>query len=165
LTHCPHCFNTIKNEYKEMGGEFEVVHHTQFLSELIEKRKISLQGFERRVTFHDPCYLGRYNEIYDLPRKVLQAIPHLRLVEVSPQRQEAMCCGGGGGHMWMESGSGQRINYLRFSQVEATRPEILVTACPFCKIMLDDACNYRGLTGSIKIQDLAELVQLSIAKE
>lgn len=164
ITHCPHCFNMIKNEYKDMGGDFEVIHHTEFLAELVERGKIPLRGFERRVTFHDPCYLGRYNGIYDPPRKVLQAIPNLNLEEMSSHRQHAMCCGGGGGHMWMENVSGQRINYLRFAHVEDKRPEVLVTACPFCKIMLDDACSYRKLSGEIKTQDIAELVQLSMGE-
>ena len=162
VTQCPHCYNTLRHEYREVGGEFEVIHHTTFLADLIAKGRVATRGLERRVTFQDPCYLGRYNAIYEDARTILRAVPNLQFVEMSGARDQAGCCGGGGGQMWMEGLSGQRINYLRFAKVEETGAQILATACPFCKIMLDDACHYRELTGEVRVQDIAELVQSSL---
>jgi len=159
LTHCPHCYNTLKNEYPQLGGEFEVIHHTEFLTEVIKDGKLKVRDFECQVTFHDPCYLGRYNDIYRAPRQTLQAIPKLQLAEMEHNRAKALCCGGGGGHMWIENISGTRINYYRFEEADKTSAEIVVTACPFCKVMLDDACSYKGLSEKVRVKDVAELIQ------
>lgn len=165
LTHCPHCYNTLKNEYPQLGGEFEVIHHTDFLNELIKHGRLTVKDSEYRVTFHDPCYIGRYNDNYGAPRQVLQAIPKLQLVEMEQNRANALCCGGGGGHMWIENISGTRINYRRFDEADKTSAEMVVTACPFCKIMLDDACTYKGLSDKVKIKDIAEIVQSCLLQD
>jgi Fe-S oxidoreductase len=165
ITSCPHCYNTIKNEYTELGADFRVLHHTEVLTDLLARGQIEFEEFEQRVTFHDPCYLGRYNGIYEQPRKVLRSVPKLDMVEMGRNRNKSLCCGGGGGHIWLEWLWGDRINYMRFADVEATRAQILITACPFCKIMLVDACNYRGLTNEIKVMDLVELTQFCVARK
>ena len=165
LTHCPHCYNTLQNEYPQLGGEFEVIHHTDFLNELIEHGRLAVRDTECRVTFHDPCYIGRYNDNYGAPRQILQAIPKLQLVEMEQNRENALCCGGGGGHMWIENISGTRINYRRFDEADKTSAGMVVTACPFCKIMLDDACTYKGLSGKVKVKDVAEIVQSCLIQD
>lgn len=160
MTHCPHCFNMLKNEYPQLGGHFEVVHHSQVLLECIQSGKIPLaEGQEFRVTYHDPCYLGRYNETYQPPRQVLQAIPKSTLVEMGLHHSQAMCCGAGGGQIWIQAEKGRRIEDMRFEQVQAL-PDVSVvtTACPYCAIMLDAAAQLKDSTGKIKVMDLAELV-------
>ena len=157
LTHCPHAYNTLRNEYPQLDGAFHVVHHSQLLLELLQSGRIRpTWELQKRVTYHDPCYLGRYNDVYDAPREVLRSLPGLELVEMERCREDAFCCGGGGGLMWLDVESGQRVNYLRFEEVEALEVDVIVTACPYCKIMLHEAAVYKG--SRVQVKDLAELV-------
>jgi len=165
LTHCPHCYNMLKNEYPQLGVQFEVVHHSQFLLELIHSGKIKLQeGQELRLTFHDPCYLGRYNGIYDPPRQVLQAISKATMIEMRLNKTKAMCCGAGGGQIWIQSEKGRRIEDMRFEQVQEVDAQIVATACPYCTIMLDAVAQIKEPTGKIKVMDIAELVVRALAQ-
>jgi len=165
LTHCPHCYNMLKNEYPQLGVQFEVVHHSQFLLELIHSGKIKLQeGQELRLTFHDPCYLGRYNGIYDPPRQVLQAISKATLIEMRLNKTKAMCCGAGGGQIWIQSEKGRRIEDMRFEQVQEVDAQVVATACPYCTIMLDAVAQIKEPTGKIKVMDIAELVVRALAQ-
>ncbi len=165
LTHCPHCYNMLKNEYPQLGAQFEVVHHSQFLLELIHSGKIKLQeGQELRLTFHDPCYLGRYNDIYDPPRQVLQAISKATMIEMRLNKTKAMCCGAGGGQIWIQSEKGRRIEDMRFEQVQEVDAQVVATACPYCTIMLDAVAQIKEPTGKIKVMDIAELVVRALAQ-
>lgn len=160
VTACPHCFNTIKNEYPQFGGEFEVVHHTELINQLIKEGRLKVaKARDELVTYHDPCYLGRYNEIYQPPRRVLKSIPKLRTVEMERNRSNGFCCGGGGGHMWLEERIGRRINELRTEQALATGAEIIITACPFCLQMFEDGIKAKAAEEKIKVMDIAELVE------
>ena len=165
LTHCPHCYNMLKNEYPQLGVQFEVVHHSQFLLELIHSGKLKLQeGQELRLTFHDPCYLGRYNGIYDPPRQVLQAISKATMIEMRLNKTKAMCCGAGGGQIWIQSEKGRRIEDMRFEQVQEVDAQVVATACPYCTIMLDAVAQIKEPTGKIKVMDIAELVVRALAQ-
>ncbi len=162
VVQCPHCFNTIKNEYPQFGGEFEVIHHSQFISELIAQNKIELKRTaHQKVTFHDPCYLGRYNGEYDAPRFVVQATG-AELVEPERTRDKAMCCGGGGARVWQEDQKEVRINYTRFDQLAETGAEEIGVGCPFCMIMLEDAAKTKADGHEIPVRDIAEIVADSL---
>ena len=165
VTQCPHCFNTLKNEYPQLGGEFEVVHHTEFLSRLVAGGRLKLGGRPaepRRVTYHDPCYLGRYNGLYEQPRELLRAAG-LDLVEMPRRRTKAFCCGGGGGRMWLEEKEGERINNVRTDEVLSVSPDIAAVACPYCLTMLKDGIDARGAGDRVRVMDVAEM--LSPAEE
>lgn len=162
LTHCAHCFNVFKNEYPALGGEFPVVHHAQLLPELVAEGRLKpSKELGKRVTFHDPCYLGRYNGEYDAPRKVLGALPAVELTEMERSREKSSCCGGGGGGMWIDIRAGKRIDSLRTADVEASGAEVVATACPFCKSMLSAGMASKGLGEKIKVKDIAELLNES----
>jgi Fe-S oxidoreductase len=159
VTACPHCFNTMKNEYPLLGGQFEVVHHSQFIADLIRENLLKMnQVGEAIVTYQDPCYLGRYNDIYRPPRQVLKSIPGVRMVEMEQNRKNGLCCGGGGGRMWLEEDTGQRVSEMRLSQAMDTHVQVIATACPFCLQMLEDAARVKEVDESLKIRDIAELV-------
>jgi Fe-S oxidoreductase len=159
VTACPHCFNTIKNEYPQFGGTFEVVHHTQFIQELLSQGRIKLNAsIPYTVTFHDSCYLGRYNDIYRQPRQILETVPGVNLVEMERNRRRGFCCGGGGGRLWLEERIGTRISESRTEQALATRAGIVVTACPFCMQMFDDAIKGKQAEAKMKVKDIAEMV-------
>ncbi len=159
VTACPHCFNTLKNEYPQFGGHYEVVHHSQLIAQLIAEGRIRLpEGWQSRVAFHDPCYLGRYNDIYDDPRRVLQAIPRFQLVEMDRTRERSFCCGAGGGRAWMEERTGRRINQMRVEQALAVNPDTLAAACPFCMTMFEDGIKGVGAQDKLQVLDIAELV-------
>lgn len=159
VTACPHCFNTLKNEYPRLGGQFEVIHHSQFIADLIRENMLKInQAREAVVTYHDSCYLGRYNDIYKPPRQVLKSIPGVRLVEMEQNRKNGFCCGGGGGRMWLEEEPGQRISEIRLSQAIDTKAQVMATACPFCLQMFEDATKVKDVDESLKIRDIAELV-------
>jgi Fe-S oxidoreductase/nitrate reductase gamma subunit len=163
VTACPHCFNTLKNEYPQFGGHYEVLHHSQFIAQLIAEGRIRLpQGWKSRVTFHDPCYLGRYNDVYDQPRDVLRAIPKFELVEMERTRERSFCCGAGGGRAWMEEHTGRRINQMRVEQALAANPDTLAAACPFCMTMFEDGIKGVGAQDRLKVLDIAELVAQSL---
>lgn len=159
LTHCPHIYNTFKNEYPEIGGQFRILHHSRFLLDLIQQGVLRpTRPLGERVTYHDPCYLGRYNEVYAEPRRLLHSLPELKLVEMERSRDDALCCGAGGGLAWVDISNGQRINYLRFEEVENAEVRTVATACPLCKMMLCDALGYKQLEHKVRVKDIAELV-------
>lgn len=159
VTTCPHCFNTLKNEYPQFDGNFEVVHHTEFIDNLLNQGKISLKkSVEKKLAYHDSCYLGRYNDIYEQPRRILGSVPGLNLVEIERRRANSFCCGAGGGRMWMEESIGQRINVTRFEEAMKEEPEGISTACPFCLSMFDEASKIKEMEEKIKIYDIAEIV-------
>ncbi len=159
VTACPHCFNTLKNEYPQFGGNFEVIHHTQFIADLLTEGKLRIiKGGGGVVVYHDPCYLGRYNNIYEPPRQILNSVPDITLVEAERNRERGFCCGGGGGRMWLEENIGRRISELRIEQVIETKAQIVATACPFCLQMFDDAIKAKEAEEWLKVTDIAELV-------
>jgi Fe-S oxidoreductase len=165
VTACPHCFNTIKNEYPQFGGEFEVIHHTEFIADLIKSGRIEpFMRLNQKVTYQDSCYLGRHNDIYEAPRGVLNSIPMLKLTEMDRNREKGFCCGGGGGRMWMEE-TGTRINHVRTEEAIKAGAQIVATACPFCLQMFEDGIKAKGAEESIKAMDVAELINLAISSE
>jgi Fe-S oxidoreductase len=156
----PHCYHTFKNEYPEFMVHFEVVHIAQFLAELIRDGRLEIKKpYEKKVTFHDPCYLGRHNGIYDEPREILKAIPGLELVEMANSRQDSLCCGGGGGRVWMDTPKGERFSDLRLDQANEVEAEVLATSCPYCITMFEDSRLGRGNEDCAKIKDVTEIVQ------
>jgi len=160
VTGCPHCYHTLKYEYPQFGGEFEVVHHTELLLELINEGKLKFnRELNKTVAYQDPCYLGRYHDIYEAPRKILAAIPGMKVVEMSPCRSESLCCGGGGGRMWIEEELDQRVNRLRCQDAIATGADIIVTACPYCLQMFQDAIGGLELEKPVEVLDLVELIE------
>src|SRR5512143_184718 len=163
LTICPHCFHTLKNEYPAFGGEFEVIHHSQLIEGLITGGKLKLsKPIDKVITYHDSCYLGRANQILEAPRRVLGAIPGLRLVEMERHHKKSFCCGAGGGRMWMEEHIGTRINQMRTDMAIAARAEFIGTACPYCLTMLFDGIKEKGKTETMAAYDLSELVVQSM---
>ncbi len=161
VTACPHCLHTLKNEYGDFDGNYEVVHHTQFIQDLIANNKITVNSNEsKQLTYHDPCYLGRYNGEYDAPREVLQSLlgSSEKMIEMKNHKSESFCCGAGGGNMWHEVEDGSRINLKRFDEAVETGAQGVVTSCSFCTIMMDDAMKVRGKEEDFSVQDLAELV-------
>lgn len=166
VTACPHCFNILKNEYPELGGHYEVIHHTTFLQQLIDEGKIKLKeggSFKgRRITYHDSCYLGRGNGIYEAPRKVLEALD-AELVEMKRCRTNGLCCGAGGAQMFKEEEKGTvRINIERTSEAIDTGAAIIAAACPFCNTMLTDGVKNKEKEAEVQVMDVAELVAASI---
>ena len=164
ITTCPHCFNTIKNEYPQFGGNYEVVHHTELLRDLIAQGKLQPKatGEKQKITFHDSCYLGRYNDVYDAPREILHALPSFEVQEMELSRDKGRCCGAGGGRMWMEEKTGTRINHKRLEDIQTqTQATTVASACPFCMTMLSDATRDKGAT-QIQTKDVAELVAESL---
>src|SRR2546427_4859406 len=163
VTACPHCFNTLKNEYPQFGGEYEVIHHSQLLSELIDAGKLKPETpVAAKVTHHDSCYLGRYNDIYDEPRHVLESLPQIQTVEMTKCRDKGFCCGAGGARMWMEETIGEKVNHRRLSHVTETGAEIVATACPYCLIMMDDAAKTKNVDASLARADIAELLDRAV---
>src|SRR5215204_85167 len=167
VTACPHCFNIIKNEYPELGGNYEVVHHSVFLQGLIDEGKIKMQdgsSFKgKKITYHDSCYLGRANGIYEAPRKVLEALD-VELVEMKRCRSNGLCCGAGGAQMFKEEEKGStRINFERTNEAIATGANIIAAACPYCNTMLTDGVKNAENEDSVKVMDIAELVAASLA--
>jgi Fe-S oxidoreductase len=159
VTTCPHCFNVLKNEYPELGGNYEVFHHSEFLMNLVRVGRIRLTKEQQtRITFHDPCYLGRYNQMYDEPRRTLISIPGTEMVEMSRSREKSFCCGAGGGRMFMEERAGKRINIERTEEALRLNPNVIGTACPFCMTMLTDGVKEKDTFGSVQVKDIAELV-------
>jgi Fe-S oxidoreductase/nitrate reductase gamma subunit len=164
ITPCAHCFNTLKNEYPQFGGQYEVLHHTEFLTQLSSegRLKFSSDAGNKTYTFHDSCYLGRYNGIFEGPRETLDAIPNLQRTEMPRRKANAFCCGGGGGHMWMEIDPNTRINHRRLDEaVKEARADVVVTACPYCLIMFDDAIRSKGIGEQVAVRDLAEVLSES----
>lgn len=167
VTACPHCFNILRNEYPVLGGHYEVVHHTVFLQQLIDEGKIRVKEggpFKgKRITYHDSCYLGRANDIYEAPRKVLEALD-AELVEMKRCRSKGLCCGAGGAQMFKEEEKGTtRVNFERSQEAMGTGAEVIAAACPFCNTMLTDGVKHEEKEESVKVMDIAELIASSIA--
>ena len=160
LVSSPHCYHTFKNEYPEFMVNFEVIHISQYLSELINAGKLELnKEYGRKVTYHDPCYLGRHHSIYDEPREVLKKIPGLELHEMADSRRDSLCCGGGGGRIWMETPKGERFSDLRLEQAIGIGAEVLVTSCPYCITNFEDSRLNREDSEVIEIKDITEIIQ------
>lgn len=161
VTACPHCFNTIKNEYPALGGNYEVMHHTTFLKSLLEEGRLTVQGGKfkgKRITFHDPCYLGRGNNIYEAPRDLLRKL-EVELVEMRKCKQNALCCGAGGGQMFKDAEPGNKeVNIKRTEQAMEVKPEIIAAGCPFCSTMMTDGVKGKDQEGKIEIMDVAEMI-------
>jgi Fe-S oxidoreductase len=160
ITLDPHAFNAFKNDYPGLGGEFEPYHYTQLLAPVVESKKIPLKGYQAKVTFHDPCYLGRHNEEYEAPRKILHAIPGVDLIEMDQSRENAFCCGGGGGNFFTDilGGGEESPSRIRAREAYATGARIIGVACPQCAKMLDDAVKLEELQEEMEVLDVAEIV-------
>ena len=160
VTACPHCFNTIKNEYPSLGGQYEVVHHTQFLKSLLDSGRLSIQGGQfkgKRITFHDPCYLGRANNIYEAPRELIKKLD-AELLEMKNCRKKGLCCGAGGAQMFKDAEPGKKeINIERTEQALQTKPDIIAAGCPFCNTMMSDGLKNKA-EAAVAVQDIAELI-------
>jgi Fe-S oxidoreductase len=162
VTACPHCFNTLKNEYPELGGNYEVIHHTQLIQDLINTGKLVLEGGEtfkgKKITFHDPCYLGRANDVYEAPRLLIEKLD-AELVEMKRCKSKGLCCGAGGAQMFKEAEKGNKeINIERTEDALETQAEIIATGCPFCNTMMTDGVKNFEKEGEVKVMDVAELI-------
>ena len=165
---CPHCFNTIANEYPQLGGNYEVIHHTQLLARLVEQGKLTPAGrVEEKLTYHDPCFLGRHNKVYTPPREILEAVPGVQATEMHRCKSRGFCCGAGGARMWMEERIGKRINTERIEEALALSPDTISTACPYCLVMLGDAVSAKKSSGEAKqtleVVDVAQLLARSVS--
>ena len=160
VTACPHCFNTLKNEYPTLGGDYEVMHHTQFLKSLFDEGRLTIEGGKfkgKRITFHDPCYLGRANDVYEAPRDLIKKLD-AELVEMKNCRKKGLCCGAGGAQMFKDAEKGDKeINIERTEQAMAVKPEIIAAGCPFCNTMMTDGVKNKA-EGQIEVMDVAELI-------
>ncbi len=160
LVSSPHCYHTFKNEYPEFMVHFEVIHISQYLFELIQEGRLEInKEYKKKITYHDPCYLGRHNGIYDEPREVLKKIPGIELNEMPDSRVDSLCCGGGGGRVWMETQKGERFSDLRLEQAIGVGAEELVTCCPYCITMFEDSRLTLDVTESIEVKDITEILQ------
>ncbi|WP_274475573.1 (Fe-S)-binding protein [Mangrovimonas aestuarii] len=161
VTACPHCFNTIKNEYPSLGGNFEVMHHTQFLKTLLDEGRLTVEGGKfkgKRITFHDPCYLGRANNVYEAPRDLIKKL-EAELVEMRKCKSNGLCCGAGGAQMFKEPEKGDKdVNIARTEQALETKPEIIAAGCPFCNTMMTDGVKAKEKEAKIAVMDVAELI-------
>jgi Fe-S oxidoreductase len=161
VTTCPHCFNTLKNEYPELGGRFEVMHHTQLLQSLIDEGRLTIEGEVykgKKITFHDPCYLGRANEVYEAPRTLIQNLD-AELVEMKRCKSRGFCCGAGGAQMFKEPEKGNKdVNIERTEEALETKPDIIATGCPFCNTMMTDGVKNKEKEEEVKVLDLAEMI-------
>jgi Fe-S oxidoreductase len=161
LVSCPHCLQTIGNEYKAFGADYEVVHHSEFINNLLNEKKIEIDDtkkIDKKITYHDSCYLGRYNNIYDEPRDLLKEVNKGEMPEMKRSRDKGLCCGAGGGRMWMEEKIGKKVNIERTEEALSHDPDIISTACPFCMTMLTDGVKEKGKAEEVKVKDFAELV-------
>ena len=160
LVSSPHCYHTFKNEYPEFMVNFEVVHISQYLFELINEGRLELtKEYGKKITYHDPCYLGRHNSIYDEPREVLKKVPGLELIEMADSREDSLCCGGGGGRIWMDTPKGERFSDLRLEQAIEVGAEVLVTSCPYCIINFEDSRLTLEDSETLEIKDITEIIQ------
>jgi len=165
VTNCPHCFNTLSHEYPDFGGKFEVLHGTQLVAELVAKGRVTLSTEVRHeLTYHDPCYLGRTNGEYDAPRRILGAIPGVTVKEAPLSREKGMCCGAGGGRMWLEEKLGTRINQTRMRQLQESGTSNVAVACPFCAVMVGNAQQELGVEGA-QTTDVISLAAQALATD
>lgn len=159
VTQCPHCFNTFHNEYPRFGGKFEVMHHSQLISKLIRDGKLKLKkGKEQSIAFHDPCYLGRYNDEFEAPRDAIRTISTNKLVELPRCRTKSFCCGGGGANVWYTVEAKKKPSVIRIEEAQKIGPNVLAAACPYCISMFEDASRALGTSETMPIKDIAELV-------
>jgi Fe-S oxidoreductase len=161
----PHAFNSLAHEYPEFGGRYEVVHHTQLIARLIAEGRLELTPRFERVLYHEPCYLGRHNGEYEAPRAILRRVARDAPLEFPLAREKAMCCGAGGGRMWMEEKIGRRINVTRVEQGLPQAPRVIATACPYCAVMIGDGVGAAGRADTVVTLDIAELVAASLRHE
>lgn len=165
VTGCPHCFNTLRNEYPGLGGNYEVIHHSQLLQELLDSGKLKVQGGEfkgKKITFHDPCYLGRANDVYEAPRSVIQKLDIL-LTEMKRSRANGLCCGAGGAQMFKEPEQGNKdINIERTEEALTLNPEVIAVGCPFCMTMMTDGVKNFNKEAEVQVRDIAELIASAI---
>ncbi|MBL7924031.1 MAG: (Fe-S)-binding protein [Bacteroidia bacterium] len=161
VTGCPHCFNTLKNEYPQLGGSYEVLHHSQLLQQLLDSGRLKVEGGAyrgKKVTFHDPCYLGRANDVYEAPRRVIMRLDSL-MTEMKRSKANGLCCGAGGAQMFKEPEKGDKdINMERAEEALALKPESIAVACPFCMTMLSDGVKLNNMEGEVKVKDIAEMI-------
>jgi Fe-S oxidoreductase len=167
IASCPHCFNTISREYPQLGGNYEVIHHTQLLARLVEEGKLTpVTPVKEKITYHDPCFLGRHNKIYTPPRAIIDAVPGTTAEEMHRCKGKGFCCGAGGARMWLEERTGKRINTERIDEALALNPDTVSTACPYCLVMLGDAINTKKAAGqakeSLEVIDVSQLLVRSI---
>ena len=163
ITYCPHCYHTLKNEYPQLGGHFDVVHYSVYFNELLRQGRLkAIRPLEGKVTFHDPCYLGRVNGIYDAPREILQSIPSLKSKELILSKEKSFCCGAGGGRMWMHEDPDQRVNNIRTKEVIAAGVDLLATSCPYCLAMMEDGIKGQEMADRITVLDLSEILYRSV---
>ncbi|MGB3019165.1 MAG: (Fe-S)-binding protein, partial [Ignavibacteria bacterium] len=163
VTACPHCMNTLKNEYSAFGIELEVTHHTEFIENLLkEKKLIPTKKLDEKVTFHDSCYLGRYNDVYSSPRNSLKSVPGIDMVEMKRSGDRGLCCGAGGGRMFLEETEGKRVNIERTEEALGTGAKTIASACPFCMTMLTDGIKEKEKSDEVKVKDVAEIVLESL---
>ena len=161
VTACPHCFNTLKNEYPALGGDYEVIHHTTFLKSLLEEGRLKVEGGKfkgKRITFHDPCYLGRANNVYEAPRDLLRKL-EVELIEMRKCKKNGLCCGAGGGQMFKEPEPGNKdVNIERTEQAMEVKPDIIAAGCPFCNTMMTDGVKNKNQEDNIEVMDVAEMI-------
>ena len=163
VTTDPHAFNTLKNEYPEFGLEAEVVHHTQLLADLLKEGKLNpTKKVDEKIAYHDSCYIGRYNDIYESPRDILRAIPGIEILEMERNRENSLCCGAGGGRMWMEEREGTRINIARTEMALETNPTVIGSNCPYCLTMISDGTKAKEVEEQVKTLDIAEIIEKAI---
>jgi len=164
LVSSPHCYQTFKNEYPEFLVNFEIVHITEYIFELINEGRLELtKEYGKKVTYHDPCYLGRHNGIYDEPRNILQKISGLKLTEMAESREDSLCCGGGGGRIWMDTPKGERFSDIRVEQAVETKAEVLATSCPYCIVNFEDSMLSSKDSDAIEVKDITEIIQEAIS--
>jgi Fe-S oxidoreductase len=166
LTGCPHCYNVLRHEYRQFDCNFNVVHHSEFIREMMEHKALKAEfGTEHKYVYHDPCYLGRYQKIYDAPREVIRMIPKGQLFEMKSRREKSLCCGAGGGHYFMDLKRGERINNLRVKQAHAAGADTIVTGCAFCMHMLQDSVKLLNYDESMRVVDVVSLMAESLGKK
>jgi Fe-S oxidoreductase len=166
---CPHCFNTIANEYPQLGGSYEVIHHTQLLAQLVADGRLTpVTPIDEKITYHDPCFLGRHNRVFTAPREIMENVPGVQAQEMHRCKERGFCCGAGGARMWMEERIGKRINVERIDEALGTDPDTISTGCPFCLVMLGDAISAKKGSGeakeSLEVVDVAQLLARSVAQ-
>jgi Fe-S oxidoreductase len=165
VTNCPHCFNTFRNEYPQFGGRYEVYHHTEMLSKLIEEGRLSPKvNLDQKVTYHDSCYLGRHNGVFSAPRAILDSLPNAQFIEMPRNQRQSFCCGAGGGHMFVDESGGKRINHERAEEAQSTGAGIVASNCPFCIQMFEDgvATVQPDEARRMRPMDLAELLEMTV---